>query len=39
MQRKMRVVVVVDEFTSVLLLGGFLPTQERQHAVGVDLVI
>jgi len=30
---------VADEFTSLLLLGAFLPTQDRQCAVGVDLVI
>lgn len=32
-------VCVIDEFTSLLLLGGFLPTQDYEHAVGVDLVI
>lgn len=27
-----------DEFTALLLLGGFLPNQDCEHAVGVDLV-
>lgn len=30
---------MVDEFTSLLLLGGFLATQECQCALGVDIVI